>query len=215
MSSLSRFSIHTITNRPWPVERCLEAYAAAGIGGMTLWRYNFEGRNPAEVGRWIKDSGLVCTGLARAGFFPAPDAAGRQAAVDETWRAIDEAAACGAPVLVLVCGTLPGQDLAESRLQIADGISACLDHARVAGVRLAVEPLHPMYAGDRSAVVTLGQANDLCDALGSRPEVGIAVDAYHTWWDAALEMEITRAGQGGRLFAWHVCDWRLPTEDLL
>jgi sugar phosphate isomerase/epimerase len=90
-----------------------------------------------------------------------------------------------------------------------------LDHARAAGVKLAIEPLHPMYADDRSAVVTTGQANDVCEALGSPPEVGIALDVYHTWWDAALEAEIQRAGAAGRLLAYHVCDWRTPTGDLL
>lgn len=212
---LSRFSIHTITNKPWPVERCIEAYAEAGVGGMTLWRYNFEGRDPAMVGRQIREAGLACTGLARGGFFPSATAAGRQAAVDENKRAIDEAAACGAPALVLVCGAVPGQALAESRKQVIEGIAACVEHARAAGVKLAIEPLHPMYADDRSAIVTTGQANEVCEALGSPAEVGIALDVYHTWWDAALEQEIQRAGAAGRLLAWHVCDWRTPTEDLL
>jgi hypothetical protein len=121
--------------------------------------------------------------------------------VEDNLRAIDEAAACGAPVLVLVCGAVPGQSLAESRKQIAEGISECVGHARAAGVKLAIEPLHPMYAGDRSAVVTVGQANDLCEVLGSPAEVGIAVDVYHTWWDAALEVEIARAGEAGAGFA--------------
>ena len=215
MPELRQFSIHTITNKPWPVERCIEAYAAAGVGGITLWRYNFECRDPAVVGRQIREAGLVCTGLARGGFFPAATAAGRQAAVDENKRAIDETAACGAPALVLVCGAVPGQALEESRKQVTEGIAACLEHARAAGVKLAIEPLHPMYADDRSAIVTTGQANDVCEALGSPPEVGIALDVYHTWWDAALEAEIQRAGAAGRLFAYHVCDWRTPTEDLL
>jgi sugar phosphate isomerase/epimerase len=118
-------------------------------------------------------------------------------------------------VLVLVCGAVPGQALEESRKQVTEGIAACLEHARAAGVKLAIEPLHPMYADDRSAIVTTGQANDVCEALGSPPEVGIALDAYHTWWDAALEAEIQRAGAAGRLLAYHVCDWRTPTEDLL
>jgi sugar phosphate isomerase/epimerase len=209
------FSIHTITNKPWSVEQCIERYAAAGVQGITLWRYNFEGRDPAAVGRRILEAGLTCTGLARGGFFPAATAAARTAAVDENKRAIDEAAASGAPVLVLVCGAVPGQTLEWSRGQITEGIGACLDHARAAGVKLAIEPLHPMYADDRSAVVTTGQANDVCDALGSPAEVGIALDVYHTWWDAALPAEIARAGQAGRLFSFHVCDWRTPTQDLL
>jgi sugar phosphate isomerase/epimerase len=215
MPDLRRFSIHTITNKPWPVERCIERYADAGVGGITLWRYNFEGRDPSVVGRQIREAGLVCTGLARGGFFPALTAAGRQAAVDQNRQAIDEAAACGAPVLVLVCGAVPGQALEESRKQVTAGIAACVEHARAAGVKLAIEPLHPMYADDRSAIVTTRQANEVCEALGSPAEVGIALDVYHTWWDADLEPEIARAGAAGRLFAYHVCDWRTPTEDLL
>ena len=215
MPDLARFSIHTITNKPWTVERCIEAYANAGFGGITLWRYNFEARDPAMVGRQIKEAGLVCTGLARGGFFPAATAAERQSAVDENKRAIDEAAACGAPALVLVCGAVPGQELGESRKQVMEGIGACLEHAGAAGVKLAIEPLHPMYADDRSAIVTMGQANDVSEALGSPAEAGIALDVYHTWWDADLEKEIQRAGAAGRLLAYHVCDWRTPTADLL
>ncbi|HWB07400.1 MAG TPA: sugar phosphate isomerase/epimerase family protein [Verrucomicrobiales bacterium] len=208
-------SIHAITNKPWPVERCVSEYAKAGIGGITLWRYNFEGRSPSSVGQMIRDAGLVCTGLARGGFFPASTAEKRAAAIDDNKRAIDEAAASGAPVLVLVCGAVPGQSLEASRGQVTEGIAACLDHARAAGVKLAIEPLHPMYADDRSAIVTTAQANDVCDALGSPPEVGIALDVYHTWWDAALESEIARAGKAGRLFSFHVCDWKTPTTDWL
>src|SRR5688572_27777107 len=192
---MPQLSIHTITNKPWPVEQCIKAYAAAGVDGITLWRYNFEGRDPSAVGRMIRDAGLVCTGLARGGFFPAVTGEARAASIDDNKRAIDEAAACGAPVLVLVCGAVPGQALEISRGQITDGIAACLDHARTAGVKLAIEPLHPMYADDRSAIVTTGQANDVCDALGSPPEAGIALDVYHTWWDAALPAEIARAGR--------------------
>jgi sugar phosphate isomerase/epimerase len=208
-------SIHTITNRPWPVEKCIQEYSNAGVSGITLWRYNFENISASAVGHMIRETGLTCTGLARGGFFPAPTAEKRMAAIDDNKRAIDEAAACGAPVLVLVCGAVPGQPLETSRSQITEGIAACLDHARAAGVKLAIEPLHPMYADDRSAIVTTGQANDVCDALGSPPEVGIALDVYHTWWDAALESEISRAGKAGRLFAFHVCDWKTPTLDLL
>lgn len=208
-------SIHTITNKPWSLEQCITAYSKSGAGGITLWRYNFEGLSPATAGKMIRDSGLVCTGLARAGFFPALTAEGRQAAIDDTRTAIDEAAACDAPVLVLVCGAVPGQSLETSRDQITAGIGACLEHARAAGVKLAIEPLHPMYAGDRSAIVTTGQANDVCDALGGPPELGLAVDVYHTWWDPDLEREIRRAGAAGRLFSFHVCDWKTPVLELL
>ena len=208
-------SIHTITNRPWDIRECLGQYAANGVRGVTLWRYHFDTTPAAEVGKMIREAGLTCTGLARAGFFPGLTAADRQKGIDDNRLAIDQARDSGAPVLVLVCGAVPGQALEESRRQITDGIAAVLDHARAAGVKLAIEPLHPMYADDRSAVVTMGQANDVCDALGSPAEVGIAMDVYHTWWDDRLESEIMRAGAANRLFSFHICDWRTPTTDLL
>ena len=131
-----------------------------------------------------------------------------------TVRAIDEAAALGAPLVVLVCGAVPGQPLDVSRGQIREGIEAVLPHAQAAGVKLGVEPLHPLYADSRSAVNTVAQANDICARIDS-PFVGVVVDVYHLWWDPDLEREVRRCGQMGKLFAFHVCDWRTPTEDLL
>jgi sugar phosphate isomerase/epimerase len=152
--------------------------------------------------------------LCRGGFFPGPDPASRQAAIDDNLKAIDEAAALGAPLIVLVCGAVPGQPLTESRQQIQDGIEAVLSHAEACDVKLAIEPLHPMYADSRSAINTMRQANDMAEAIAS-PYVGVAVDVYHLWWDPDLESEIHRCGQAGNLLAFHVCDWKTPTEDLL
>ncbi len=208
-------SIHTITNKPWSGEMCIQKYAAAGVQGITFWRSNFATESATKLGRRAREAGLAVTGLARGGFFPAPTAAGRLAAIDDNRRALAEAHDCGAPCLVLVCGAVPGQALTESRQQITDGIATLIPEARAAGVRLAIEPLHPMYADDRSAILTVGQANDVCEALGSPAEVGIAMDVFHTWWDAALEQEIARAGAAGRLLSYHICDWKTPTEDLL
>ncbi len=152
--------------------------------------------------------------LCRGGFFPAIDEKQRQLAIEDNFKAIDEAATLGAPLIVLVCGAAPGQSLIESRKQIRDGIAACLDHAKEAGVRLAIEPLHPMYAGDRSAINTLAQANDMAESLNSL-WVGVAVDVYHLWWDPQLEQEIMRCGKNGHLAAFHICDWKTPTQDML
>jgi sugar phosphate isomerase/epimerase len=214
MTDFSRLCLHTITTRPWTIEEATRRYAAAGVAGVTVWRQWLEGRDPARVGRDLRDAGLQVVSLCRGGFFPAPEAAGRQAAIDENLRAIDEAQALGAPLIVLVCGAVPGQLLETSRGQIADGIAAVADRAGQAGVRLAVEPLHPVYADARSAINTLRQANDLCDQL-ALPQVGVAVDVYHVWWDPELRPQIERSGRSGRLWAFHVCDWRTPTEDLL
>ena len=147
--------------------------------------------------------------------YPAIDEAGRNEALDDNYRAVDEAAAIGAECLVLVVGGMPpgSKDLAGARGQVRDGIAATLEHARACAVPLAIEPLHPMYAADRACINTLRQANDLCDELGDG--LGVAVDVYHVWWDPELGDEIDRAGAGERLFAFHVCDWLVPTRDML
>lgn len=214
MSRRDRLCLHTVTTKPWAIETALREYAAAGVAGITVWRNALSDRKLAEVGRMIADAGLTCVSLCRGGFFPSTDAAKRREAIEENERAIDEAAAIGAPHVVLVCGAEPAQPLATSREQIEEGIRALLPHAEAAGVKLAIEPLHPMYADTRSAVNTLGQANDMCASIGS-PFVTVAVDVYHLWWDPGLEPEIQRCARLGALQAFHVCDWRVPTRDFL
>lgn len=214
LTDTSRLCVHTITTKPWPIETAIDRFAAHGVTGMTVWRDALDGRDIAATGQRIRDAGLSAVSLCRGGFFPAETAAGRQTAIDDNRRAIDEAAALGAPLIVLVCGAVPGQPLEVSRRQIQDGIEAVLPQAAAAGVKLAVEPLHPMYADSRSAINTMQQANDICDAIDS-PFVGVAVDVYHLWWDPHLQAEIRRCGKAERIFAFHICDWRTPTEDLL
>src|SRR5690606_22134610 len=165
--------------------------------------------------RVIKDHGMRVTGLCRGGFFPAADAAGRQAAIDDNKRALDEAATIGAECLVLVVGGLPlgSRDIAGARRMVAEGIGACRAHAKAVGVPLAIEPLHPMYAADRACVNTLDQALNMCDQLG--PDVGVAIDVYHLWGDPNFETAVARAGRDKRILAHHICDWLVPTKDLL
>ncbi len=213
LTDYSRLCLHTITTKPWSLDEACREYARAGVKGISVWRDTLVGRDVAASGRQLRDAGLSIVSLVRGGFFPASDAAGRQKAVDENRKCIDEAAALGAPIIVLVCGAVAGQPLAESRKQIAEGIAAVLPHAKAAGVKLAIEPLHPMYADTRSAVNTLKQANDLAAQFDA--SVGVAVDVYHLWWDDQLEFEIARCGRLGKLFAYHVCDWRSPTVDML
>lgn len=213
--AMNRLCIHTITTKPWSTEQCIERYSRAGVGGITYWRYNLENRDPAAIGRQSRDAGLQVVSLCRGGFFPAKTVTDRQKAIDDNRLCIQQAHELGAPLIVLVCGAVPGQSLAESRKQITDGIAAVLPDAEAAGVKLAIEPLHPMYADDRSAVNTMRQAHDICDALGSPASVGIAADVYHIWWDPELKAMIDRAGEKGRLHAYHICDWKTPTTDLL
>ena len=214
ITDLSKLCIHTITNKPWSIEQAAKAYAQNGVGGITVWRNVLEGHDLGAVRRLLVDSGLTVVSLCRGGFFPAVSAEGRQKAIDDNRRAIDEAAALGAPLVVLVCGAVPKQPLEESRRQIRDGIEAVLPHAEASNVKLGIEPLHPMYADDRSAINTLAQANDMAEAVASR-WLGVVADVYHLWWDAALEREIRRCGQNHNLLAFHVCDWKTPTTDLL
>jgi sugar phosphate isomerase/epimerase len=214
LQDLSKLCIHTITTRPWPLDDAIRHYAAAGAAGISVWRQAIEGLDPAAAGRRIREAGMAVVSLVRGGFYPAREKKDRQKAIEENLRIIDEAAALGAPHVVLVCGAVPGQSLEESRKQIREGIQATLTHAGEAGVKLAIEPLHPMYADSRSAVNTLAQANDMAETIDS-PLVGVAVDVYHLWWDPDLEQQIRRCGGLGKILAFHICDWKTPTEDLL
>lgn len=214
IADLSRCAIHTITTKPWSIETAIEAYAAAGIGGITVWRDALEGRDHALVGRRIQDAGLRSVALVRGGFFCYGTVEERERSLADNRAAIREAAAIGAPMVVLVCGARPDQSLETSRGQILDGIEALLPEAREHGIQLAIEPLHPMYADSRSAINTLKSANDMAEHF-SCAEVGVALDVYHLWWDPDLAEEIARCGRNGHLAAFHVCDWKTPTEDFL
>jgi len=214
LKDFARLCVHTITTKPWSIEEATDRYAAAGVKGVTVWRQWLEGRDIARVGENLRAAGIEVVSLCRGGFFPAPDAAGLRAAIDDNLKAVEEAEALGAPLIVLVCGAVPGQPLEKSRDQIAEGIAVTLQRAAQSGIRLAIEPLHPMYADSRSAINTIGQANDVCDRIDS-PLLGVTVDVYHLWWDPDLKREIERCGRAGRVFSFHVCDWRTPTEDLL
>ena len=214
---IDRLAIHTMTTKPWSLEESCREYAAAGVPAITVWRQALAPLGAQKAAQVLKDSGRRVTALCRGGFFPAVDAAGRQAALDDNRRALDEAATIGAPLVVLVCGAVPGMPLAEARKQIADGIAVVLPHARSVGVKLSIEPLHPQYAADRSAVSTMAQARRICEQVNApgRSDVGIAVDVYHVWWDDALEHEITLAGKQNLIHAFHVCDWKAQQSDML
>ena len=209
-------SINLATVRQqWNLREAVEACARHGITAIDPWRDQVAAIGLDESVRVIKDNGVCVTGYCRGGMFPAADAAGRQVAIDDNKRAIDEAAALGAQCLVLVVGGLPkgSRDISAARQMVADGIASVLPHARASKVPLAIEPLHPMYAGDRACVNTLAQALDLCEFLGD--DVGVAIDTYHVWWDPDLEVQIARAGTTKRIFGYHICDWLVPTRDIL
>ncbi len=215
MASLARLSLNLATTRlRWGAIEAIEGTARAGLRAVAPWRDLVEKDGLEATAKAIRDNGLGVSSLCRGGMFAAADAAGRQAAIDDNRRAVDEAAALGARSLVLVAGGLAqgSKDIAGARAMVADGLAAVLPHARAAAIPLAIEPLHPMYAADRACINTLAQALDLCDSLGEG--VGVVVDVYHVWWDPDLEAGIERAGKR-RLLGFHVSDWLVPTTDLL
>src|SRR5215469_7306733 len=197
----------------WKLPQAVEAAARHGFAGVAPWREMVQELGIAESARLFRDTGLRVTGYCRAGLFPAAEVAGRQAAIDDNKRAIDEAEAIGAESLVMIGGGLPQgmRCLDTARIMFADGIAAVLPHARAAKVPLALEPMHPMYAADRGCITTLAEMTDFCDALGDG--LGVAIDTYHVWWDPNLAREIARAGT--RIIGHHICDWLVPTRHLL
>ncbi len=214
ITDLSKLCLHTITTKPWSIEEAAKNYAAKGIKGITVWRDALNGRNIKQTGQMLRDHDLTIVSLCRGGFFASINSTKRKLAMDDNLRAIEEAFDLGTKQIVLVCGADKAQSLEDSRKQIQDGIAAILPEASAAGIKLAIEPLHPMYADTRSAINTLAQANDMTEALSS-PWVGVAVDVYHLWWDPNLEKEITRCGNNNALLAFHICDWKSPTTDFL
>jgi sugar phosphate isomerase/epimerase len=222
-------SINTATVRrqrgaDWPLPEILDACAARGIRAVAPWRDQVAAAGLQATARQLRALDIELSGYCRGGMFSYADAAGRQATRDDNRRALDEACTLGAPCLVLVVGGLPGalagtpahRDIAAARAQVSEGIAALLEDARARRMPLAIEPLHPMYAADRACINTLEQALDVCDALdpGESGALGVAVDVYHVWWDPKLQAQIERAGPR-RLLAFHVCDWLVPTTDLL
>jgi sugar phosphate isomerase/epimerase len=218
-------SINTATVRgQWPLERIVDECVRRGIRAISPWRDQVAAMGLDTLARQVQRTGLELSGYCRGGMFPAATAEGRRSALDDNRRAVDEAKTLNAACLVLVVGGLPGalggraehKDIAAARDDVRDGIAAMLEYARSVGMPLAIEPLHPMYAADRACVNTMEHALDLCDALDPQRSgaLGVAVDVYHVWWDPKLEQQIARAG-AKRLLAFHVCDWLVPTRDLL
>jgi len=202
-------SLNTATVRKqWNLAQIIDGCARHGIRGISPWRDQVAQMGLSQAKKSIREKNLTVTGLCRGGFFTAKDWR------DDNRRAIEEAHELGAQCLVLVVGGLPAgsKDIRGARQQVKDGIAALLPEARKAGMPLAIEPLHPMQAAERACVNTLEQALDICDELGEG--IGVACDVYHVWWDPKLEQQIRRAGKK-RLLAYHICDWLVPTRDLI
>ena len=202
---MKRFSFNQATSRHWPLPSLVEGCVAAGVTNVGLWREPVAEYGLDRAARLVRDAGLTVTSLCRGGFFTA------DGWLDDNRRALDEAAALGAPELVLVSGGLPegSRDVEGARARVADAISTLAPFATAAGVRLAIEPLHPMFCADRCVVSTLGQALDIAGPFDPAA-VGVVVDAYHVWWDDAVYAQIARAGAAGRIALFQVCDWVTP-----
>lgn len=211
-------SINTATlgfNRP--LAAIIDACAERGIGAIAPWRRELSGEQAADIARRLAANNMKVSGYCRSTYYTAPTQAERQHAIDDNRRALDEAATLGAACYMQVVGGLAqgSKDLAEAREQVKRGIRQLLPHAREVGVPIALEPLHPMTAADRSCLCTLRQALDWCDELDPEGEygLGVAVDVYHVWWDPELADQLQRAGK--RILSFHVSDWLVPTTDLV
>ena len=213
MADTARLSLNTATINQWSLVECIDGCVRHGVSAIDPWRDKLHELGIETAANLISDNGLKVSALCRGGMFTAPNERGRQKALDDNYRAVDEAVAINAQCLVLVVGGIPAcsRDIKDAREQVRDSIGTLLEYSCSCDMPLAIEPLHPMFAADRSCVNTLEHANDICDELGDG--IGIAVDAYHVWWDPNLEKEIKRAT--GRILGFHVCDWLVPTQDLL
>ncbi len=211
-SDLQRLSLNQMTTERWSVREAVEGCARAGIPAIGLWRHKVAETGLRESARLARDAGIRVSSLCRGGMFPAATAADRRERLDDNRRAIDDAAELGTDVLVLVCGAAPDRDIGAARTMVADAIAELAPYARERGVKLGIEPLHPMFAGDRSVIVTLGEANALA-ARFPADQVGVVIDVYHVWWDPEVYSEIERAS--GRILGFHVNDWLVPPPDHL
>ena len=212
LQSIERLSLNQITTNRWSLREAAEGCVRAGVPWIALWRDKVAATGLAESRRIVDDCGLRVSSLCRGGMFPAAMAAERQARIDDNLRAVDEAAALGTDVLVLVCGPAPDRDIAGARIMVEEGIAKIADYAKSCGVKLGIEPLHPMYAAERSVVNTLRQANEIARRFPA-DQVGVVVDVFHVWWDPELYEQIAVAGD--RILGFHVSDWIVPTPDML
>jgi sugar phosphate isomerase/epimerase len=211
---LSRFSINQMTVKQLSLPELAEACKELGVGNVGLWREPVQSYGVEATAKLVRDAGLTVTTLCRGGFLTAIDPEERAAALADNRRAVDEAAALGTDTLVLVSGGLPSgsRNLRSARERIADALAELGPYAEEHGVRLAIEPLHPMFASDRCVVSTLAQALDIAERFPAH-QVGVTVDTYHIWWDDTAPLQIARAGAAGRIHTFQLADWTTPLPE--
>ncbi|SES74370.1 Sugar phosphate isomerase/epimerase [Salinibacillus kushneri] len=208
---VNRISLNQITTENWSLEEAIEGCVRHEIPAISIWRHKIAEFGLKKSKNLIESANLEVSSLCRGGMFPALTSSERQDRIDDNKRAIEEAAELGSKVLVLVCGPAPNKNLQESRKWVKEGIESIIPFAEQYGVKLGIEPLHPMYTADRSVITTLGEANTLQESLGSK-QVGVIVDVFHVWWDPFLYEEIERAK--GNILGFHVSDWKVPLPDI-
>ncbi|HKO15162.1 MAG TPA: sugar phosphate isomerase/epimerase family protein [Gemmatimonadaceae bacterium] len=208
----ARLSFNQITSDRSSLADVVDACVRHGVSFVSVWRHKIAQVGIGAAVRLVRDAGLSVSSVCRGGMFPAATRAEREHRIDDNRRAVDEAAALGAPVLVLVCGPAPDRDIAAARQMVEDGIAQLVQYAAERGVRLGIEPLHPAFAAERSCITTLAEARRLAEHLDS-PTVGVIADAYHIWWDPTLGEQIARTD--GRMVGFHVSDWLIPATNVL
>jgi sugar phosphate isomerase/epimerase len=207
MSDLARLSLNTMTTKNFTLREAVTATAAAGLPAIGLWRDRVAEAGLDTAAKVVRDHGLRVSTLCRGGFLTAADDG--VAALDDNRRAIDEAATLGTPELVMVVGGIPDRDLPGARQRLADRLATLVPYAAQRDVRLALEPLHPMFCADRAVLSTLRQALELA-APHPAATVGVVVDTFHVWWDPDLADMVAAAGAQGRISSYQVCDWLVP-----
>lgn len=211
MADLARLSLNQITVNRLNLPEAVKACRQHEIPAIGVWRNKLQELGTSKSAKLLRESSLKVSSLCRGGFFPAATKEERVAKIEDNRQAILEAAEIGAPILVLVCGGLNGCSISEARKMIADGIGEVARDAKNAGVKIGIEPLHPMFAADRSIICSLNEANDLAEQFDET--VGVIVDVFHLWFDAQIYREIERAGK--RILGFHVSDWCVPLPDVL
>jgi len=210
METIDRLSINQYTARQWNNHQLLEGCALAGIPFVGLWRDKLTETGLKETRNLLRATGVRVSSLCRGGFFPARNREQQSKVLEDNRRAVDQAAALGTEVLVLVCGGIVNGGIAHSRRMVEEGISKLLPYAIETGVKLGIEPLHPMFAADRSVIVSLREANLIAESFNS-PSLGVVIDVYHVWWDPEIYSEIRRTAR--RIYGFHVNDWIVPLPD--
>lgn len=206
-ATFARLSLNTMTTKAWNLRRAVEATAAAGLPAIGLWRDRVAEAGVDEASKLVRDNGLRVSSLCRGGFLTGVE--GGDTALDDNRRAIDEAATLGAPELIMVAGGIPDRDLPGARARLADRLASLVTYAADRDVRLALEPLHPVFCADRAVISTLGQALALA-APHPATVVGVVIDTFHVWWDPELATGIAAAGAQGRISSFQICDWLVP-----